>query len=81
MATKTHSFYYSLILEGSEDSGKRDKNHVQNTDEVSSALTAQNVRSLRKKKENRSDILSTCELVSQMRMTKSKHLDLTIWKS
>lgn len=50
MATKTHSFYSSLILEGSEDSGKRDKNHVQNTDEVSSALTAQNVRSLRKKK-------------------------------
>lgn len=49
MATKTHSFCYSLILEGSEDSGKRDKNHVQNTDEVSSALTAQNVRSLRKK--------------------------------
>lgn len=34
-----------------------------------------------KKKKNRSDILSTRELVSQMRMTKSKHLDLTIWKS
>lgn len=34
MATKTHSFCYSLILEGSEDSDKRDKNHVQNTIQI-----------------------------------------------
>lgn len=65
MATKTHSFYYVLKLEGSEDSAGRDKNHVQNTDEASSALSAQTVRSLRKKEQTISDSLGTRELVSQ----------------
>lgn len=57
MATKTHSFYYVLKLKGSEDSAGRDKNHVQNTDEASSALTAQTViKSEEKKKKNKPDL-------------------------